>query len=164
MVGATALSGDLSDGDKFEGLDGDDLVVTINEDGVFINNAKVIITDYEAPNGVVHIVDAVIAKYDDSKGDDSVTSIEEMVFESTKLYPNPASERFNVTFDLSIATRVSVSVYDVSGQMVYNRNAGYMTSGKNTIELSTAGMENGLYLVIVDSESNRFTKKLKVVK
>jgi len=25
-------------------------------------------------------------------------------------------------------------------------------------------MENGLYLVIVDSESNRFTKKLKVVK
>jgi uncharacterized surface protein with fasciclin (FAS1) repeats len=60
VVGATALSGSLSDGDTFTTLEGSDITVTINEDGVFINDAKVVFADYEAPNGVVHVIDAVI--------------------------------------------------------------------------------------------------------
>ena len=164
VVGATALSSSLSDGDMFTTLEGSDITVTINEDGVFINDAKVIFADYEAPNGVVHIVDAVITKYDGSKGDDDITGIEEMVFERTNLYPNPASDRFNVTFDLASSTEVSVRVFDVAGQMIYNQVAGKLNSGLHTLEISAAEMENGLYLVIIDSESSRFTKKLKIVK
>ncbi|MCA1800285.1 MAG: fasciclin domain-containing protein, partial [Actinobacteria bacterium] len=60
VVGATALSGDLSDGDTFTTLEGSDIEVTINEDGVFINDAKVVFADYQAPNGVVHVIDAVL--------------------------------------------------------------------------------------------------------
>src|SRR6056297_24550 len=60
VVGAKAMSGDLSDGDTFTTLEGSDIEVTINNDGVFINDAKVVFADYEAPNGVVHVIDAVI--------------------------------------------------------------------------------------------------------
>ncbi|MCA1800376.1 MAG: fasciclin domain-containing protein, partial [Actinobacteria bacterium] len=60
VVGATAFAGDLSDGDTFITLEGSDITVTINDDGVFINDAQVIFTDYKAPNGVVHVIDAVI--------------------------------------------------------------------------------------------------------
>lgn len=60
VVGATALSSSLSDGQTITTLEGSDITVTINANGVFINDAKVVFADYEAPNGVVHILDAVI--------------------------------------------------------------------------------------------------------
>jgi transforming growth factor-beta-induced protein len=60
VVAAKAMSGDLSDGQEITTLLGDDVVVTINTDGVFINNAKVTIADIEAENGVVHVIDAVL--------------------------------------------------------------------------------------------------------
>jgi uncharacterized surface protein with fasciclin (FAS1) repeats len=164
VVGATALSSSLSNGDMFTTLEGSDITVTINENGVFINDAKVIFADYEAPNGVVHVIDAVISKSDDNKGGSDITGIDEMVFEQTNLYPNPASDRFNVTFDLASSAEVSVRVFDIAGQMIYNQVAGKLNSGIHTLEISAAEMENGLYLVIIDSESSRFTKKLKIVK
>jgi transforming growth factor-beta-induced protein len=36
------------------------VIVTVTDDGVFINDAQVIITDIEASNGVIHVIDAVI--------------------------------------------------------------------------------------------------------
>jgi len=55
------LSSDLEDGEKLVTLLGDNLTVSINEAGVFINNAQVIQPDLEAKNGVVHVVNAVLA-------------------------------------------------------------------------------------------------------
>jgi transforming growth factor-beta-induced protein len=59
-VGAVALSSDLSDGQIITTLNGQDVTVTINENGVFINEAQVIIADIIATNGVVHVIDAVL--------------------------------------------------------------------------------------------------------
>lgn len=55
------LSSDLEDGEKLVTLLGDDLTVSINEAGVFINNAQVVQPDLEAKNGVVHVINAVLA-------------------------------------------------------------------------------------------------------
>jgi uncharacterized surface protein with fasciclin (FAS1) repeats len=41
-------------------LQGQDITVTINADGVFINNARVTTADVIADNGVVHVIDAVL--------------------------------------------------------------------------------------------------------
>jgi len=60
VVGATALSTDLSDGDTFTTLLGDDIEVTITGGDVFINGAQVVIADILASNGVVHVIDAVL--------------------------------------------------------------------------------------------------------
>ena len=60
LVGGLALSSDLSDGQLISTLLGDDIKVTINAEGVFINNAKVIIADIVTDNGVVHVIDAVL--------------------------------------------------------------------------------------------------------
>ena len=54
------MSGDLSDGQIVETLLGKDIEVTITGDGVFINDAQVIVADLEADNGVVHVIDAVL--------------------------------------------------------------------------------------------------------
>jgi len=60
VVGADARSTDLSDGQVITTLNGSDVTVTINADGVFINNAQVTVVDLVADNGVVHVIDAVL--------------------------------------------------------------------------------------------------------
>lgn len=60
VLTAQVLSTDLSDGQTAETLQGEDITVTINDDGVQINNANVVTADLAGTNGVVHIIDAVI--------------------------------------------------------------------------------------------------------
>ena len=64
VVGGTALSTDLSDGQFITTLNGADVVVTLNDEGIFINNAQVTVADIVAGNGVVHVIDAVLLPTD----------------------------------------------------------------------------------------------------
>ena len=41
-------------------LNGNSVTVTINDNGVFINDAQVTIADIPADNGVVHVIDTVL--------------------------------------------------------------------------------------------------------
>ncbi|MFO7669464.1 MAG: fasciclin domain-containing protein, partial [Bacteroidales bacterium] len=60
VVGAKALSTDLSDGQMITTLNGDSVTVKIMDGKVYIDNAMVTVADIEADNGVVHVIDAVI--------------------------------------------------------------------------------------------------------
>ncbi len=60
VVGARALSTDLSDGQMITTLNGDSVTVKIMDGMVYIDNAMVTVADIEADNGVVHVIDAVI--------------------------------------------------------------------------------------------------------
>jgi hypothetical protein len=60
VVAGAAMSADLSDGQVITTLLGQNITVTINAEGVFINESKVIVADIEASNGVVHVIDAVL--------------------------------------------------------------------------------------------------------
>jgi uncharacterized surface protein with fasciclin (FAS1) repeats len=61
VVPAVALSTDLSDGQIISTLSGVDVNVSIINGDVFINQAQVIVADIVTDNGVVHVIDAVIA-------------------------------------------------------------------------------------------------------
>ena len=60
VASGTALSTDLSDGMMVTTLNEKSVTVTINDDGVFINDAQVTVADIVADNGVVHVIDAVL--------------------------------------------------------------------------------------------------------
>ncbi len=60
VLGAEVLSSDLSDGMTATTLLGEDITVSINMNGVFINDAQVTVADIETDNGVVHVIDAVL--------------------------------------------------------------------------------------------------------
>jgi uncharacterized surface protein with fasciclin (FAS1) repeats len=54
------MSTDLSNEQEIATLQGKKVKVTINGEGVFINDAKVTVANIEADNGVVHVIDAVM--------------------------------------------------------------------------------------------------------
>ena len=60
VASGTALSSDLSDGMMVPTLNGNSVTVTINDNGVFINDAQVTIADILTDNGVVHVIDTVL--------------------------------------------------------------------------------------------------------
>jgi uncharacterized surface protein with fasciclin (FAS1) repeats len=60
VVGASVLSTDLQDGMVATTLLGEDIKVSFRADGIYINEAKVVMADLEAGNGIVHVIDLVI--------------------------------------------------------------------------------------------------------
>ena len=60
VVSGTALSTDLSDGMMITTLQGSEVMVSITDGVVMIDNATVIIADIIADNGVVHVIDAIL--------------------------------------------------------------------------------------------------------
>lgn len=61
VVPSVALSTDLSNGMNITTLSGIDINVSIVNGNVYINQAQVIVADIVTDNGVVHVLDAVIA-------------------------------------------------------------------------------------------------------
>ena len=57
---AKELSTSLQNGQIIETANGDELMIQIVGDEVFVNNAKVVAADLEAVNGVVHVIDSVL--------------------------------------------------------------------------------------------------------
>ena len=66
------------DGQEVETLSGESVKVMLDGESVMINEAKVIITDIEASNGVIHVIDAVLlpATGDMAKNEDEMSSDE----------------------------------------------------------------------------------------
>jgi uncharacterized surface protein with fasciclin (FAS1) repeats len=135
VVGATALSTDLSNGQQVTTLFGDNLLIGINNGVVSIDNATVIVADIEATNGVVHVIDAVLVPL--TLGLDNINN------STIGVYPNPVSDvlRFNLGQTTTNAT-----------YQVFNQTGALVLSGKfnsNASTLSVEDLQSGLYTVSV---------------
>jgi uncharacterized surface protein with fasciclin (FAS1) repeats len=149
VVGATALSTDLSNGQQVTTLFGDNLLIGINNGIVSVDNATVIVADIEATNGVVHVIDVVLVPL--TLGLDNINNT------TIGVYPNPVSDvlRFNLGQTSSNAT---YQVYNQTGSLVLS---GIFNSNASTI--SVEDLQSGLYTVSViennKMNSIRFVKK-----
>ena len=144
VVGAQALSTDLTDGQTVATLQGQTVTVTINAEGVFINNAQVTVADIVTSNGVIHVIDAVLVPQQPN----SVSNTE-----TVKLnIPNPVMENINIPS----TGNSNVQIYTTSGQVVYSQNFN------GSIDIDTRNLTSGVYLLQVEAEN--FNGVTKIVK
>jgi uncharacterized surface protein with fasciclin (FAS1) repeats len=144
VVGAQALSTDLTNGQTVETLQGQTVTVTINADGVFINNAQVTVADIVTDNGVIHVIDAVLVPQQPN----SVESIE-----ASKLnIANPVAENISIPSN----GNSNVQILSASGQVVYSQNFN------GAIDIDTRNLSSGIYLLKVEAQA--FNGVTKIVK
>ncbi len=147
VVEAYALSTDLEDGQEITTMLGEDVLVTINEEGVFINDAQVVVADLQAENGVVHVIDAVLLPPD---YDTSISGPEAASF---SVYPNPASDRVNVNTNKGAA----ITLINTMGSVVHSRIAE-----SDKISLDVSSLPVGIYFISVENKGERVTQKVIV--
>jgi hypothetical protein len=75
--------------------------------------------------------------------------------ETLLIYPNPASSNFNIV--LKDVNKNKIEVYDMVGRPVYNYQK---VINQNNIEMDFAGLNNGLYQIVVNGNGKTLTGKL----
>ncbi len=83
-------------------------------------------------------------------------------FTDVNVYPNPATDFLNVSFELRENTGVTVELFDISGKKVFVENAGKSSAGTKHFTLNTANLRAGLYILNVRAGGYSFAKKVSV--
>jgi hypothetical protein len=122
--------------------------------------------DWDEQN--IHIIGMMMdptGKIDNaSKGiiDDLATVTDlEQTFKGFGVYPNPASTFAVVEIELEATSDIQLRLLDMSGKEMAARNYGAVETS-STIQLNTADMTAGVYLVELTVNGQRMTKRLVI--
>ncbi|MCC7245562.1 MAG: T9SS type A sorting domain-containing protein, partial [Saprospiraceae bacterium] len=78
------------------------------------------------------------------------------------LFPNPATDRFTVQFDLPEDSDAAIQCYAPTGQMLYSQTASY-AAGLNSVSINVSEMHyTGLLFVKVEMAGGRFVQTVVV--
>jgi hypothetical protein len=64
-------------------------------------------------------------------------------------YPNPANHLCTISIEIPVTSDVNLFVYNTLGQLIIQKNEGIRNSGKQTIQLKTDQLQNGIYYYTV---------------
>jgi len=145
VASGSVLSTDLTNGQEIPTLTFfPPLVVTIDNNGVMINNAMVTVADIMADNGVIHVIDAVLLP----QITNSVSQLETSYF----TFPNPVNSYINIP----TTNNVNVQIMTVGGQMVLNQNFN------GSVNINTDNLSNGIYVMKLSGDNyNQVCKFVK---
>ena len=77
------------------------------------------------------------------------------------IFPNPANDEVNVSFNINDASDVKVEVLDMTGKVVSEKAYG-MTAPGTKLPIVTSLMDSGVYIGELNSDGNLMTKQLSV--
>jgi hypothetical protein len=83
-----------------------------------------------------------------------------------QIAPNPvqAGQSVQIMLDAADAITADVQLLDASGRLVKQMNQQFIPAGSSNIEMSLQGVQNGLYLLVLQGEKGRDVRKLSVIK
>jgi photosystem II stability/assembly factor-like uncharacterized protein len=89
--------------------------------------------------------------------------IQEDLIAKLDLMPNPANSNTRMAYTLERSSKVTVTIYDLTGRVVRTvMNGNPMPAGSHNLQIGTAQLPNGRYLVVLDAEGVRKSAKLVV--
>ena len=77
------------------------------------------------------------------------------------IYPNPASDKVNVTFNTSTPDNFDITIYNVTGQVVYKETLNNFIGSYHN-ELNIADFAQGVYLMTIKSSKGAATRKVVI--
>ena len=95
------------------------------------------------------------------------TSINDNIPTVTALYqnyPNPFNPMTTIKFSLKDEGKVSLNVYNYTGQLVKTLLNGQIESGYHTIEFNASQLSSGVYYYTLKIDTKKFTKKMLMIK
>jgi hypothetical protein len=81
-------------------------------------------------------------------------------FDNITVYPNPASDLVNITFDLKSNERISMEVLDMTGRIVRSASPGMMNPGVYHLKIDVEELPSGMYILNINTEKGKIDKKL----
>ena len=89
----------------------------------------------------------------------------ENTISSVGVYPNPATQNTNISFTLVENNKVSISIYDVLGNLVslVSQNNDFV-KGNNIVSINTSTLSSGIYYISLEANGTKETKKLVISK
>ena len=78
------------------------------------------------------------------------------------VFPNPSSSNISISFTLPVAGMVSLTIYDMAGRLIKTVAYSMMSEGIHQIKLDTKTMNNGMYILRLNSGEWSQTKKFVV--
>jgi hypothetical protein len=81
-----------------------------------------------------------------------------------KVFPNPASNYFNMDINLTSAEKTDITVYNVMGQVVSATKNYDFSAGENIVNIPTDQLSSGVYMVLVSSPSGIYQTKVNIIK
>jgi len=85
----------------------------------------------------------------------------------SKIYPNPVRSEMFVEYELTHDSHVSISIYNISGELVAHLIDNPQKAGKHTIEWNTSAsrtyLDEGMYLVRLNLGSTIIVKQILIL-
>ncbi len=82
---------------------------------------------------------------------------------SITVFPNPACDKINVSFQGITEARVTVTIYGIAGNVVYFSECP-LTKGTDTMPINVSSLDAGMYLISVKAGTKNYVNKIRLKK
>jgi len=110
-------------------------------------------------NGINKYMDAYIAKY--SQNPDDVTSTDGFSF---AINPNPVKDLLTIDISAEIMATATLTIYDLNGNEILTAYEGMLKQGGNSLQINCQALPNGVYNVILQTDTQKLTKRFVVAR
>lgn len=93
----------------------------------------------------------------------SVSEIQETLG-SVSIYPNPSNGNSTLEYSLNKESKIEIDIYNFQGQLVKSINKGVVKEGTYKVVLPINGLTDGVYFLVLKSETGNQSKKIIISK
>lgn len=86
------------------------------------------------------------------------------VFEIEQNYPNPFNPSTTFSFRLAHESRVTITIYDVTGSIVATAYEGKLQAGRHAVDFQAADLAGGIYIYKITAGSSSASGKMTLLK
>jgi len=132
----------MMDGLDIEMEGGHTARISLRSDGFYIDDAKIILYNVMADNGIVHMINAIV-------NPPIVSSADELDNPTFSIYPNPVIDRLYIKDHSFRTDKLSIKIYDSSGRLIEQWNDQNLNK-----PLDVSRLNQGQYYILIDNKAS----------